>query len=282
MIKLFISDLDGTYLNHLHISTKYAKETVFEVINDGKEFVIATGRHLHKNHQVGINFFNAPIYKIAMNGAIIWDKQHQVIYKKAIDPVFVQTLVNTFPDVSFELITHKGVFVSVSRFSHIRAMLKNKLSIKAIVKYGLALWTKDYFFETDTTRLDDVLMISCRIGKETKAQAVKAFLKEHSEFVMDYGPNVHNFEIVATGVNKQVASSWLAKHLNVDENDVAVYGNDLNDVPMLQHFKHSFAPDNAVELAKIAAKQVVGSCERDGVAKHIRQTLQHNTEMESE
>lgn len=273
MIKLFISDLDGTYLNGLHVSSKYAEETVQEVLKQQKEFAIATGRHLHKNHQVGIGFFNAPIYKIAMNGAIIWNKAHQVIYEKAIDTQFIQLLLAQFPDISFELITKTGVYIPKSRFQHITSVLKNRLSVKAIVKYALALWTKDYHFKVDALALNNVLMVACRIGHEGRAQAVKEFIRQNHSVVTDYGPNVYNFEVVACGVNKQTAASWLAKHLSVFEEEVAVYGNDLNDVPMLAHFKHSYVPSSAVDAAKNVASEMIDSHHNDGVAKHIRQLL---------
>lgn len=273
MIKLFASDLDGTFLNGLHVSSRLSKKAVQTVMQANLEFAIVTGRHLHNNHRIGIKYLmNMPIYKIGMNGAIIWDKQHQVIYQKAIAESFLLEMTERFPQVSFEWITRKGVFVKLKRLSHFKVTLRRGMSIKILIKYLLATWAKDYHFNVEMIP-DEVLMVSCRVGDEQTGKQLQQFLKEHHHIVTNYGPNIKNFEIVAASVNKQVAVSWLADHLHLSEDDVAVYGNDLNDVPMLSYFSQSYATQNAVDAAKHAAKHIIGSNYDDAVAKHILQTI---------
>lgn len=271
MIKLFVSDLDGTLLNALHCSDDVSESAVKKVLQENKHFAIATGRHLHQNHLVGIGFIDEPIYKIAMNGAIIRDPHNEVIWKKAIDSQAVAQLEEAFPSVSFECITQKGVYVKSSRWTHLKSVFRQRASFKMLVKYTVMLFSNAYHFKSNPS--GEVLMIAARIGDEQTARAVTHFLEAQEEMI-DYGPNLRNFEIVASGVNKKEAAAWLARYLSVAEEDVAVYGNDLNDVPMLAHFKHSYAPENAVEKAREAAEQIVESNHQNGVAKHILRTLE--------
>lgn len=278
MIKLFVTDLDGTFLNGLHVTSHLGKQVIQQVLNDHKHFAIATGRHLHGNHQVGLSFLHQPIYKIGMNGAIIWDTTNEVVYEQPIALEMIKQLKEQFPTVSFEWITKDGVFIERTRLQHWRLMLKKWANLKAIVKYTLGLFAKDYYFNARINSQQEILMIAARIGDTTLAQEVKNFIANNGQFIVDFGPSVHHFEVVASGVNKQTATSWLTAALEITEDEVAVYGNDLNDVPMLTHFEHSYATQNAVPLAKQTAKHVIGSNKQDGVAIHIMKTLKDSYE----
>lgn len=278
MIKLFVTDLDGTFLNGLHVASQLGKQAIKEILKENKYFSIATGRHLHGNHQIGLSFLNEPIYKIGMNGAIIWDTANEVVYEKPIAFEMVEQLKDKFPTVSFEWITKDGVFIKNSRLRHWCCMLKKRANIKTVVKYTFGVFAKDYYFNHELTNQQQVLMIAARVGDTSLAHEIKAFIAANEQFVIDFGPNVHHFEIVASGVNKQQAASWLANTLDIAEEEVAVYGNDLNDVPMLAHFEHAYATQNAVSLARKAAKQVIASNKEDGVAIHIMKTLKESYE----
>lgn len=278
MIKLFVTDLDGTFLNGLHVASQLGKQAIKEILKENKYFSIATGRHLHGNHQMGLSFLDEPIYKIGMNGAIIWDTANEVVYEKPIAFEMVEQLKDKFPTVSFEWITKDGVFIKNSCLRHWCCMLKKRANIKAVVKYTFGVFAKDYYFNHELTNQQQVLMISARVGDTSLAHEIKAFIAANEQFVIDFGPNVHHFEIVASGVNKQQAASWLANTLDISEEEVAVYGNDLNDVPMLAHFEHAYATENAVPLARKAAKQVIASNKEDGVAIHIMKTLKESYE----
>lgn len=276
MIKLFVTDLDGTFLNGLHVASQLGKQAIKEVLNEHKYFSIATGRHLHGNHQMGLSFLNEPIYKIGMNGAIIWDTTNEVVYENPIAFEMIEQLKEKFPTVSFEWITKEGVFIENSRLKHWLFMLKKRANLKVIVKYTLGLFAKDYYFNHELTNQQQVLMIAARVGDTTLAQEIKNFIITNEQYVVDFGPNVHHFEVVASGVNKQTATSWLVNALKITEENVAVYGNDLNDVPMLAHFKHSYATQNAVPLAKESAKHIIASNKEDGVAAHIMKMLKES------
>ena len=54
---------------------------------------------------------------------------------------------------------------------------------------------------------------------------------------------------------------------------VAVYGNDSNDVEMLEYFIHSYAPSSAKEIAKKVAKNQIGDANDHAVVKHMLATM---------
>lgn len=278
MIKLIVSDLDGTLLNRFHVSDKVSHRAVCLAINNGVHFAIATGRHLHKNHRFGLGFYNEAIYKIAMNGAIIYDLHHNIIYKKAIDDTFVKQLLQTFPNVPFELITEKGVYVKRSLKEQLQLTLSKGFKIKSFIKQLFMLfYANDIFYETLPT--EDVLFITASVDDESTAEQLQNYFEHNQQIVTNFGPNHKHIELVAHGVGKKEAVEFLAHYLNVDENNVAVFGNDLNDVPMLDRFYYSYVPENAVEQAKLVANFEVDSYVNNGVAKKIIEIVTKNKQI---
>ena len=63
-----------------------------------------------------------------------------------------------------------------------------------------------------------------------------------------------NIEITTKEYNKGIMLKKVIKEKGYKEDEVATFGDGLNDVDMLESFKYSFAPFNAGEAAKKAAK----------------------------
>jgi hydroxymethylpyrimidine pyrophosphatase-like HAD family hydrolase len=82
------------------------------------------------------------------------------------------------------------------------------------------------------------------------------------------------FELTDVSVHKASAVKQLAKLLDIEEDEVAVYGDGLNDVTMLSSFKHSYAPSNANKKVQLCANEVIGSYLDYAVCKHMLKTLE--------
>jgi hypothetical protein len=61
--------------------------------------------------------------------------------------------------------------------------------------------------------------------------------------------------------------------LNIDFDDVAVFGDDYNDIELLSRCRHSVAVANAIDECKAAANYICGDCDEDGVAYWIEENL---------
>ncbi len=75
------------------------------------------------------------------------------------------------------------------------------------------------------------------------------------------------------GWNKGSAVDALCDALGIGLDQVAVFGDGGNDVPMLSHVPLSFAVAGAADAAKAAAHYQIGPCEEDAVAKKIEELL---------
>ena len=80
-------------------------------------------------------------------------------------------------------------------------------------------------------------------------------------------------QAAAAQVSKLTGVETVRTALGLAEDQIAVFGDDLNDLPMLTRYPVSVAMGNAVPEAKAAARYVTRSCDEDGVAHALYEIL---------
>jgi Cof subfamily protein (haloacid dehalogenase superfamily) len=73
-------------------------------------------------------------------------------------------------------------------------------------------------------------------------------------------------DIVARGITKATGAAALCAHLGIDPAHAIAFGNDYNDIPLLQFAGHGVAVANAPEAVRVLASQVAPLADDDGVA----------------
>lgn len=84
---------------------------------------------------------------------------------------------------------------------------------------------------------------------------------------------VHILEVFAPGVDKWHGLSWVADQMGIGSEQVAVIGDEINDVAMLQAAGCAIAMENATDAAKQHAAYVTKPNHAHGVAHAIQQIL---------
>ena len=74
-------------------------------------------------------------------------------------------------------------------------------------------------------------------------------------------------EIFAPGVSKAAAVDRLRTLTGADE--VTVFGDNLNDLPMMAVADRAIAVGNALEAVRDAADEIIGANSTDSVARYI-------------
>ena len=82
MYKVVVSDLDGTLLNGQHQISPHPRYPAPSG-GAGIKFVVATGRH-HVDVRSIRDTLGLDIYLITSNGAVVHDKQDQLIFNQAL------------------------------------------------------------------------------------------------------------------------------------------------------------------------------------------------------
>ena len=62
----------------------------------------------------------------------------------------------------------------------------------------------------------------------------------------------------------------------IEADECAAFGDQMNDYELLQHVKYGYAMSNAVKPIKEIAYEVIGSNDEQGVIKKIKEILENN------
>ncbi|WP_265448412.1 HAD family hydrolase, partial [Aeromonas salmonicida] len=92
MFKVVVSDLDGTLLNKQHQISPRTRDTLHRLVEQGIKFVVATGRH-HVDVRSIRDTLGLDIYLITSNGAVVHDKQDQLIFNQALPAAVAAELI---------------------------------------------------------------------------------------------------------------------------------------------------------------------------------------------
>lgn len=81
--------------------------------------------------------------------------------------------------------------------------------------------------------------------------------------------SVHVLEAFAAGVDKWRGLQWVAAENNIADDEIAVIGDEINDISMLSKAGCGIAMGNAIDVAKQAARYETKPNDEDGVALAI-------------
>ena len=105
-------------------------------------------------------------------------------------------------------------------------------------------------------------------SEEDAARLVARLAAEAPELDVDRAMPAYS-NIMPHGWNKGTAVAWLAERLGIGLDEVVVFGDGDNDLPMFAAVPNSVAVANATPEAAAAARWHIGACEDDAVAHAI-------------
>lgn len=276
MVGLFASDLDGTLFGITHQAGREVLSSVRMACDSGRHFALATGRTVRSSEAVG--FGDVPVEVICANGAIMLGRDGSVIRHVPMDPAFIEELLVAFPELPLEFVTLDHTLERRSR-EEFEAARRRLPLIRRIVMRGM---TRDngerlYGQTSDAICSQEVVKVNYRTepGDDEVRERLASFVTAHAGQAVNAPFSRHMFEITDPSATKAEGVAWLARHLGLTNDEVAVYGDGGNDLSMLRRFEHSYAPRGALEEAKRAANVVIGSNVLHAVPRHVKATVRH-------
>lgn len=76
-------------------------------------------------------------------------------------------------------------------------------------------------------------------------------------------------EIIKTGINKAVGIKKVADYYEIPSDRIIAFGDEENDLEMIDYAKFGVAMGNAIEKIKSVANDVTETNEKDGIAKYL-------------
>lgn len=255
MMKLVVSDLDGTLLDADSRIAPRSQEVLGKLLAQGVQVAIATGRHLDAVRR----FWPADLPAvpvISANGARIHAADNTLIHAANLDARLVNKLLQP------ALV--RGVEVAVYRDSgilawHASSNLQHYTGIAAVLE------DPANFQAADVAKI-----IYC--GEPAQLQVVEHDIRERFEgqLVMTYSQPQY-LEVMAPLTHKGSALARLLAHLGLEAADCAAFGDNLNDVEMLQlvAYPHVMANAHADLPRLVPAARVIGHHDEAGVAEAL-------------
>ncbi|PGZ09414.1 HAD family hydrolase [Bacillus cereus] len=248
MRKVIISDLDGTLLRSDKTISEKSINILRECKNKGDELIFATARPPRSINQYIPSVLKNEIV-ICYNGALVL-KGNDVLYEMEISKKIILEIIEIGKKYNLHQICLE---------------INDKLYSNFDVT--------DYFGNVPCEVMDVSELNFEKASKVivcTKGSINKEFTKELpiecSAVITDNGTLC---QIMHAEVSKWNSIQQVLQHLNRDAAEVIAFGDDYNDMEMIEKCGIGVAMSNAVEELKSVAKFIAKSNDEDGVATFL-------------
>lgn len=276
MKTLFLSDLDGTFLNNKgKISEKSAK-IIDTLTKDGVLFTVATARTYATVMEM-FDGIHLPCPLVLMNGVTIYDPLERKILashkiptelgnrivsefrKRDVEPMLYFQQGETLEIFYSELTNdYQRKYVAQRTDCNGKRFIHSPVPVKLEGKNLVYIVCLDYY-----DRLKDIY------------KAVSEFDDAHCMFYADnYEPEMYYLEIITKEVSKASGALEVKKMLGADR--IIAFGDNLNDIPLFEIADECYAVSEAQKELKNIATSVIGSNNEDAVAEFIAEYTRNN------
>ena len=269
MIKALFFDLDGTLLDN----SKQIPCSAIEALNKCKDkdikIFISTARAPLLDKMLGwqeniLTLFEGGSY---CNGAII--KTPNIIKYNYIEKHLVKEfteIISKYPEVHYAL----NLTDEYHAFNHylpdemLRPWGLTREKISDLSDDALSETVKIIIYHNNLVDSDRNLPV------ELYDELIKNFSEDLKIYLQDKGKTI---QISAKGINKCSAIKYICNTYGFTPAEIAVFGDDLNDIEMLSEFPISIAMGNAEEKVKQTARYTTLSNESDGIYYALKNIL---------
>ena len=279
-MKLFVTDLDGTLLNSDHKLSAYSMNAIKTAMDKGIPVCIATGRSYNDILEI-ISELDVKPYIISSNGASVYNTDGEKMYsisipkdqvREIITYLKAQNLEFEVADDEYTYITQKGLDILHQELEDVGSVDTKKREELEQDVLGLVL------SQGNLKVVPDMEVLLDSIESANSVSSISAYLnKIHmamEHFTMDkriltFSSWKYNFEMTSSDTSKGIALKHLCEHLHIDLSDVAVIGDNYNDLSMIKIAGIKGAMGNAVENIKSMADFQAPTNDEDGAAKFL-------------
>ncbi len=271
-IKLCVFDLDGTLLNS---NKKITQETLLAVKNLSNyniKYTIATGRIdiLARKYQREI-CSDLPI--ISCNGSIIRDLSNKIYYMKTLDFETVKNIFNYFKslELNFLFYTENSILVT-----------KNNPRIEFLKNYNKTANKNDQFnfeiMDDDINKYSNLKFLKslAHIENRPKLLEIQSILNKDFKNLSIVSSDYELLDLMPSGINKGTALFILCDILNIESENVCVFGDNFNDIEMINFAGTSIVPENGENDVKKLATHITKTNDEEGISYAINNIILKN------
>ncbi|MDF7669741.1 HAD family hydrolase [Orbaceae bacterium ESL0721] len=262
MIKLIITDLDGTFLNRAgDYDRQYFSELWKKISALGVKFSVCTGKQCERVEEL-FGEYSSDIWIIGDSGTRIKYKG-EFIYQSLIKNSLGRSIINRLKQVSsMHLIiacTPDGAVIESKSPQHLKDIARRSYA-RIIEVDDLNLVTNDF---VKITVYDE----------QGNCPETRLHLNPFNDDLYIVVSEASWIDIADFGVHKGSTVQKLQEIVAATPEQTAAFGDGYNDLELLGQAEYSFAMRNAFDEVKEAAHFVIGSNDDNSVMKTINRLL---------
>ena len=251
LYKAVFSDIDGTLLNSRHQISPLTEQAIKAVIAKGVPFIPVSARPPYAITPYTKQLDTQQAI-ICYSGALILDKNLTALYSVILEPQDLQQLNQILADFNHLSVSH---YAGLDWFCN---DLNNYWTLQESEITGLhAKQTPK-----DLNEVHKILVM----GEAEEIRQLEQKLKQSLPHLSIHRSKNEYLEIMNKAATKAKAICFMEQHLNVRAEEVVAFGDNFNDLDMLQYAGLSVAMGNAPDEIKQVAKEVTASNDEDGIA----------------
>lgn len=274
METLYISDLDGTLLGADSKVSEKSRILLNNAIGEGAAFTVATARTPATVASL-LEGINLRLPAIVMTGAALWNPATgKYSDLRHIDPETASSILKIYEEEGLPtfLYTLADNHIHIYHLGPLSPQEKEFMEMRRGNPYKTFHIAGPQGEKASELPLDDVILLFAMQGEE----GVKRVANRIAEATLrctplhyhdTYGPESELMEVFGPGATKGEAVNRLRSLTGAKR--IVVFGDNINDLPMMREADCSVAMANAVEEVKREADIVIGPNTEDSVARFI-------------
>lgn len=277
MIRLLAVDIDGTLLNSRAQLPDAHRDALVDAVAQGVEVALVTGRSYHFTKPIA-DLLPIPLTLIVNNGALVKTKDGETVVRQVVERDVARQVLEatrTFEDsvaLVFDRPDERQIVFERMDWSHPnrRGYYERNKAFITRVPAPLHAMLRD----------DDPVQVMFN-GSVEPMRALRAALRalpvadRMSVAITEY--ELRDFSLVdvnGPGCSKGTTLARWVVSRGWTRDEVAAFGDNLNDVEMLDFAGRAFVMGNAADVVKARGYTVTGTHDEGGLATAIRSCLQ--------
>lgn len=262
-VKLIAVDVDDTLLNRKKEITPATKAALLQAQDNGVRLVVASGRLPYgvRPFAEELDIFRHGGYYMGFNGGAIKNSRDELIGTSFLDSEYIEPVYDILRSYDVCTMVHKGDHI----FSDLKTNQYSQLESDSV---GLPVTPVDDLMSFVNWRLPKML-----IGGDPDLLKVleQDLIKALGNEVDIYLSAPWYLEVMPKGVNKGEGLKTICRDAGIDIQNAVAFGDSFNDIFMIKAAGTGIAMENAEDAVKEAADMVTADCDRDGIAKALRE-----------
>lgn len=263
---LIVLDLDGTLLTDDKIISAHTKHALKIARAEGHQVMIATGRP-YRASKLYYNELDLMTPIVNFNGAYVHHPRAAAFHA-------MHTPIG-LPDVH-DIVDSLAPF----QLDNILAEVKDDVYIQNhdarlldILSMGNPVITEGPLAQTLKSSPTSILLQA----KENDVAVIRKHLADTKADLIDHrrwGDPWHVIEIVHRGIHKAKGVAHVSRELGIPRDRIIAFGDEDNDLEMIDYVGLGVAMDNAIPQLKNIANEITASNNEDGIAALLADRLQ--------